>query len=960
MKHCGETLIIEASNSNQHRPRKHREVCCWSAVCVVVLCVIPVLLFPLAAFGRQTWTGGDMGSYNHPLHVEILRQWRSGVIPLWNPHVTSGTPLAAAMQGGVFYPLNWPLILLPDSIGLTISMLAHVALTGIFAFGYLRSIGLSRWASLTGGIVFQMSGFVMSHMGHVALLRATPWLPFVLLAVQKWSERRDWRWVCVSALGVGCSFLAGYPQISAYSAMTWLSYLVFLFFQAGRGRWRFLAGGIALFVLGVGLAAVQLTLTAAVWREYMRVLSGSFEYFTLYSFHPSYIVRLIAPAPASEMEGYVGVPTLLLVFLNPLVRHPRRRGRLLAFYAALAVVSLLLAFGRYTVLAEWTYPIPVYGSFSVLSRHLLEFDFSMAVLAASGLDILLAFAAGRQLGWVSRRQGAVRAVICVGLLLGWVVIWLSAGPGVPDNRSPALVWNDQVACGLVRAAALALATLSVAWLARCARRPRLGLAMLLLLLLGDLSRTTGRIYVRQLHSPDQMTVPSDLVAFLEREGEPYRVMSFVPHGNAPFFGEARRAKWLLPNFNVLNAIESATGYDAVMLAQLDAVTDHTLPTHGLVEIQALYNPSFVRYLNLVGARYFIVPIELAIPDDLAKRYPPVFENQWVRVLRNASALPRVFHVSQFETVPPTQVAVAVQGGEWNDRSFDFNSLALVEHPENGQLVLDPGVQAFGSTLSLVSYALVPDGPQEGGVGDDWRLVTQWACQMQVPRDYTLYVHFLDDHDQTVAQADHLLGQETAVGFHPTQAWSCPAVVEDRVLVPRDLLADLADVRVAIGVWKPETGERLHPHPGALFIDQYGRVVLGYAADMASAPSTARMMSGPEVGEDWASVELELNAGAIVVHSSNYSEGWSARIDGRSAQVVRVDGFLQGVYVPAGQHQVEFVYRPAGFYVGLGISAFTVGLMGLVLWGRAIGCNRPDPVISPPGRASPVGGWRGIR
>ena len=230
-------------------------------MCGIILCVIPILLFPGVAFGKEIWTVGDFTSYNLPLHVIISRQWRSGIVPLWNPYITAGVPLAPSMQGGVFYPLNWPLLLLPDIYGFGISVLAHIALAGVFTFAYLRGLELSRGAALTGGLIFQLSGFVMSHLGHTAILRGTVWLPLMLLALQKWHDEQAWRWVCLGAGSLACSCLAGYPQITAYSALTALAYLMFLFFQTERDRWRFLIGGLALFVLGAGLASVQLVLT---------------------------------------------------------------------------------------------------------------------------------------------------------------------------------------------------------------------------------------------------------------------------------------------------------------------------------------------------------------------------------------------------------------------------------------------------------------------------------------------------------------------------------------------------------------------------------------------------------------------------------------------------------------------------------------------------------------------------
>src|SRR5512140_2164652 len=64
----------------------------------------------------RSWTAGgtriegamnfDALFYWMPLVREAVRQWRSGVVPLWNPYQALGTPLLATLQVGALYPLN--------------------------------------------------------------------------------------------------------------------------------------------------------------------------------------------------------------------------------------------------------------------------------------------------------------------------------------------------------------------------------------------------------------------------------------------------------------------------------------------------------------------------------------------------------------------------------------------------------------------------------------------------------------------------------------------------------------------------------------------------------------------------------------------------------------------------------------------------------------------------------------
>jgi len=74
--------------------------------------------------------------------------------------------------------------------------------------------------------------------------------------------------------------------------------------------------------------------------------------------------------------------------------------------------------------------------------------------------------------------------------------------------------------------------------------------------------------------------------------------------------------------------------------------------------------------------------------------------------------------------------------------------------------------------------------------------------------------------------------------------------------------------------------------------------------------------------------------SLVVLADAWAEGWSVRVDGESAELLRVGGFFRGVVVEPGAGNVVFLYRPAGWVWGLrlgGVGALL--LVGLVVFGR---------------------------
>lgn len=93
-----------------------------------------------------------------------------------------------------------------------------------------------------------------------------------------------------------------------------------------------------------------------------------------------------------------------------------------------------------------------------------------------------------------------------------------------------------------------------------------------------------------------------------------------------------------------------------------------------------------------------------------------------------------------------------------------------------------------------------------------------------------------------------------------------------------------------------------------------------------APGPAGSAGGVTWGYNQAAVGVDATRPAMVVVSQAWSAGWEARIDGRPAPVVRVDGLVQGVPVPAGSHRVVLAYRAPGLRAGFLIGLATLAIL----------------------------------
>jgi len=105
------------------------------------------------------------------------------------------------------------------------------------------------------------------------------------------------------------------------------------------------------------------------------------------------------------------------------------------------------------------------------------------------------------------------------------------------------------------------------------------------------------------------------------------------------------------------------------------------------------------------------------------------------------------------------------------------------------------------------------------------------------------------------------------------------------------------------------------------------------------------------GPNRLSLDVETSGSAYLVVAITADPGWRAALDGRPTEVVTANGLYQAVWVPAGQHRVEFRYRPP--YLGWGIAGMVAGGLLLTLFllleglGRTRVARTAAASLSPP-------------
>jgi hypothetical protein len=201
-----------------------------------------------------------------PLYKLVREEWLSGRVPLWNPLLNCGQPLAAMGTAGAFYiPQLVLTAILPDGVSLIAFCIAHLALAATGSYCLARHQGCSRPAATVAGVAYGFCGSVFLQIYNPIYAAGAAWLAWAVYAGIRLLERGSLRDGLFLAAAVAMAVYCGDPQ-AAYHAGIVLG-LVWLCMPARS--WQRLGLVAAAGVAGGLLASVQIALTA----EFMRSTS---------------------------------------------------------------------------------------------------------------------------------------------------------------------------------------------------------------------------------------------------------------------------------------------------------------------------------------------------------------------------------------------------------------------------------------------------------------------------------------------------------------------------------------------------------------------------------------------------------------------------------------------------------------------------------------------------------------
>jgi len=401
--------------------------------------VVTVFLFRRFVFTGEMLFSSDTLSLGYMARAFFAQALREGVFPFWNPIILGGTPFLNSLAGGdSLYPTSLLLLVMAPFRALGWKLILHVFLSGLFTFGWVRSLGRSRAAALLAGLAYLMAPFMVTlvYPGHDGKLFVTALTPLLFWATEASLARGRLLAFTGMALTIALVILTTHFQQAYFlfgAVGIYALVRVLLLRKAGMAS-RVAALRFGLFlafsVLGAGVSGIQLLPAVQYVVEFSRRTAtttqasdeGSVAYSSSWSMHPEEAAAMVVPEFVGSNVGgaawtedtywgrnpfklnheYAGLVVLLLA-VAAFFGAPARGVRFT--FLGIGGVALLYTLGAHTPVWRIFYElVPGISLFRAPSIAAFLFGFGAITLMAFGVDRILGLEGGD--GFVASSPGS--------------------------------------------------------------------------------------------------------------------------------------------------------------------------------------------------------------------------------------------------------------------------------------------------------------------------------------------------------------------------------------------------------------------------------------------------------------------------------------------------------------------------------------------------------------------------
>ena len=438
-----------------------------------------ILFFYDLLGGRYLLTERDLGPYFIPPRFFWVESIKRADFPLWNPYQFSGHPFFANPQYAILYPLNSLFFLLPFDVAFNGIIILHFFLGGLFTYLFLKDLEVSSTGSLISGLIFMLSGYLLSVHSLLTCLLSVIWTPLIMMFFRRAIYSRGLKNEILTAIFISISFLGGGIEI-VYGNFFLLFFMVIFsslpdatFVGDNPRRYQFVfslpiykffccvpiywgrmkplfrrfRSLLIVSILFLFLSAIQLVPFLELFIHSIRGKGISYQEATIWSFAPKDTLLFFLPDAYGyflDMKKYWitqcwlktlytgGLPfilSLIFFFAPHLPLSPsgeregvRGFGKDRKFYLSLILFSLFLSLGYYNPLYPFVFKyVPFFNGIRYPVKFLYIFILVLSITAGLGFQRLTEFSKEGE------RKRLKNLLIAFSLASGLLLLFLALG-----------------------------------------------------------------------------------------------------------------------------------------------------------------------------------------------------------------------------------------------------------------------------------------------------------------------------------------------------------------------------------------------------------------------------------------------------------------------------------------------------------------------------------------------------
>lgn len=867
-----------------------------------------------------------------PNFFTVAESWRHGNIPLWTPYVGLGMPLVGDLQSCIFSP--WRIL---GSLSPTISfynfqLILQICFCAIGCFFLSRFLKLGVIASLLVSVLYALGPHQLSFL---ELLNGPAFtlFPWLLFAFARAAEKQTLIRLTVAAALTALTIFTGHTLV-AFGGILTASFLFlgFSIFAYGQSSERLKTAGVAFLTLS-GIALISFVFSSPILLPFAEFMQNCvcYKFSTEQDVLPWQTMPYFLLHPAvGAASPYLGVLAVPLVVAGYFVQDSERT-KYGVILAAIAVLYVLMgSLGPMAIIATATPLRFVPGHYYIFVTLLL-----LSILAGYGVDAI-ASGALRQKKALFAVLASVAVTLAVPLIIKLLKLDLS--PVTFDDQLGEAEFRVLV---FVRDSVLALLFCILAicsqWknLAEVLSPKVLSVCAAMLCLLSELLVSSSSLPIRpsfdfvetEVHKFLQQVkgrvAPIGFDVLVANANAVYGIRSMAIHNplfGKRFFSFVEAAEMHADYFNImLNKYSVSKLTDLCNLTYILSVSPTISADEKLQEETTVENTKEVLFTN--GAEDVILKrskvayseekqevlgsLEWQLPaarnEEDAKKIRARFS--YVAVITDKSGNSKWFG--------PQTPCVATLGKKKLKSIFNFESLVPCELKPGSEF--SSGLRVFDNEkvqfLQLSNTPNKLDTPHHLGSWVVSERKNTNSGRFSLEKESGPHRVRIYKNKTALPQAYFVSRIETAKDAQS---------VMDKLRAPEFVPRQSAIVEIDPATGRQEDTDFCHWFEAKETLPEGDRKILSELLQPNTLPTQANdpepLVLRPSPNE--VSVKTKTSSSAFLVLTDQFYPGWHAYIDGKETPIYCTNYLMRGVFLPAGDHQIEFKFRPRSFWLGV--------------------------------------------